>query len=101
MARRANKRHPRLQALPAAAKDHQQRNTLDGMGFVGRARLQPARLLRMEADGLGVRMNAIHDHGENDPIPFDLGSWAPVAAAVRRELEAQTGRALTDVEVMA
>ena len=46
-------------------------------------------------------MTAIHDHGENDPIPFDLGSWAPVADAVRRALEAQTGRALTDVEVMA
>jgi len=46
-------------------------------------------------------MNTVHDHGENDPIPFDLGSWASVATAVRRELEAQTGRALTDVEVMA
>ena len=46
-------------------------------------------------------MTSIHDHGEHDPIPFDLGSWAPVADAVRRELEAQTGRTLTDVEVMA
>lgn len=46
-------------------------------------------------------MTSIHDHGENDPIPFDLGSWTPVADAVRRKLEAQTGKVLTDVEVAA
>jgi len=39
----------------------------------------------------------IHDHGENDPLEFTLGSWAPVAAVVRRELEEQTGRVLTQL----
>lgn len=41
----------------------------------------------------------ITDHGENDPIPFELGSWAPVADKVREHIEAATGRELTQVEV--
>lgn len=44
-------------------------------------------------------MTQIHDHGESDPIPFDLGSWASVADSIRRDLEGQMGRVLTDVEV--
>ena len=43
-------------------------------------------------------MNII-DHGENDPIEFNLGSWAPVADKVRECLQQQTGRELTDIEV--
>jgi hypothetical protein len=43
-------------------------------------------------------MATIHDHGENDPIPFELGSWAAVAEATKRAIEEKTGRALTDVE---
>jgi hypothetical protein len=43
----------------------------------------------------------IQDHGENDAVPFDLGTWSPVAEAIRRDLEKQFGRPLTDVEVMA
>jgi len=40
----------------------------------------------------------ISDHGENDPFEFELGSWAPVAAVVKRELEEQTGRELTTID---
>ncbi len=38
------------------------------------------------------------DHGENDPIPFELGSWAVVAEVTKRAIEERTGRVLTDVE---
>lgn len=41
----------------------------------------------------------IHDNGQNDPIAFDLGSWTPVASDVKRELEKQTGRKLTNIPV--
>ncbi len=40
----------------------------------------------------------ISDHGENDPIPFELGSWTAVAEAIKRSIEEQTGRELTDVD---
>lgn len=43
----------------------------------------------------------IHDHGENDPIPFELGSWAAVAEATRRAIEEKTGRVLTHIEDIA
>ncbi len=43
--------------------------------------------------------HAISDHGENDPIPFDLGSWLPVADKVREHLEVTMERMLTQVEV--
>lgn len=43
----------------------------------------------------------IHDHGENDPIPFELGAWRAVADQARACIEAKTGRELTDVEVAA
>jgi len=39
----------------------------------------------------------IHDHGENDPLEFTLGSWAPVAAEAKRAIEEQTGRVLTQL----
>lgn len=42
---------------------------------------------------------AIHDHGQDDPLQFDLGSWAPVAVKVRESIEEQTGRELTDIEL--
>ena len=41
----------------------------------------------------------ISDHGENDPIPFDLGSWKPVADKVRESLEEQMDRVLTPIEL--
>lgn len=43
----------------------------------------------------------IHDRGENDPIPFELGSWQGVADKVREHIEETTGRELTDVEIAA
>lgn len=43
----------------------------------------------------------IIDHGHDDPIPFELGSWQGVADKVREHIEAKTGRELTDVEVQA
>lgn len=39
------------------------------------------------------------DHGENDAIPFVLGSWQCVADATKKHIEATTGRELTDVEI--
>jgi hypothetical protein len=45
-----------------------------------------------------AQSGAVSDHGENDPIPFDLGSWKPVAAKAREAIEQKTGRELTDVE---
>lgn len=41
----------------------------------------------------------ITDRGENDPIPFELGSWQAVAEATKQHIEAATGRELTDIEV--
>jgi len=41
----------------------------------------------------------ITDHGENDALPFELGSWKCVAAATKKYIEAATGRELTDVEI--
>lgn len=43
--------------------------------------------------------HAISDNGENDPIPFDLGSWLPVAGKVREHLEETMERVLTQVDV--
>lgn len=43
----------------------------------------------------------IHDTGEHDPIPFELGSWKPVAEKAREAIEAALQRELTDVEVKA
>lgn len=37
----------------------------------------------------------IHDCGENDPIPFELGSWKGVADKVRDNIELRTGREIT------
>lgn len=42
-------------------------------------------------------MTHIHDNGQNDPIEFDLGSWAPVARASRYYVEQVTGRELTTI----
>lgn len=42
-------------------------------------------------------MNVI-DHGENDPLPFVLGSWQAVAEATKKHIEKTTGRELTDVD---
>ena len=32
------------------------------------------------------------DHGNNDPIPFDLGSWQPIAEQVRKHIKDTLGR---------
>jgi hypothetical protein len=40
----------------------------------------------------------IHDHGENDPIEFELGTWRGAADKAREHIEAVMGRELTDVE---
>lgn len=45
-------------------------------------------------------MNII-DHGQDDPLPFELGAWQPVADKVREHIEAATGRELTEIEVTA
>lgn len=34
-------------------------------------------------------MNLISDHGENDPLEFDLTGWQPVAHGIRKTLKAQ------------
>jgi hypothetical protein len=39
----------------------------------------------------------IHDHGQNDAIEFNLGSWSPVARASRYYIEQITGRELTTI----
>ena len=41
----------------------------------------------------------IHDHGQHDPLPFELGEWQPVADKVREHIEAAMGRELTEIEV--
>lgn len=41
----------------------------------------------------------ITDHGKDDPIPFELGSWQLVADKVREHIEAAMGRELTEIEV--
>ena len=41
----------------------------------------------------------ITDHGQHDPIPFELGDWQPVADKVREHIEAAMGRELTEIEV--
>jgi len=40
------------------------------------------------------------DHGEHDPIPFDLGSWSAVAEQVRESIESTTRRKLTDISIL-
>jgi hypothetical protein len=39
----------------------------------------------------------ISDQGHNDPLPFDLDGWQPVAEEVRKHLEQLHGRELTDI----
>jgi hypothetical protein len=42
----------------------------------------------------------VSDHGENDPIPFDLGSWSAVADQARESIESTTRRKLTDISTL-
>jgi hypothetical protein len=39
----------------------------------------------------------ITDHGEDDPLPFDLGSWKPVGDEARKVIKELFGRELTEV----
>lgn len=34
-------------------------------------------------------MNNVIDHGEHDPLPFELGSWNPVAEQIRQFFKAK------------
>lgn len=42
-------------------------------------------------------MSLITDQGQDDPLPFELGSWQAVAEATKKHIEAITGRELTNV----
>lgn len=44
-----------------------------------------------------MRHMNIHDHGQHDPIEFDLGSWSHVARKAKECIEFEMGRELTNV----
>jgi len=37
------------------------------------------------------------DNGQNDPIPFDLTGFKPLAEQIKKDLEALYGRELTEI----
>jgi len=38
------------------------------------------------------------DQGQNDPLPFDLTGWNAVADAIKKHIEAEYGRELTEIQ---
>jgi hypothetical protein len=48
----------------------------------------------------GFLTQRITDHGEHDPIPFDLGSWSAAAEQARETIESTTRRKLTDISIL-
>lgn len=49
-------------------------------------------MTRIETIGMNI-----HDHGQHDPIEFDLGSWSHVARKAKECIESEMGRELTNV----
>lgn len=40
----------------------------------------------------------ITDQGKDDPIPFDLGSWEPIAKKTAEYIKELYGRELTEIQ---